>query len=110
MKNCKAGFQQPEYWNCEIEVKGENPQHVGICNNFCDAVLNGTPLLAPGEEGINGVTISNAIHLSDWLEKPVTLPIDEELFYNMLQDKIKNSTVKKKTVENSGPVNLSGTY
>lgn len=110
MKNCKAGFQQPEYWNCEIEVKGENPQLVGICNNFCDAVLNGTPLLAPGEEGINGVTISNAIHLSDWLEKPVTLPIDEELFYNMLQDKIKNSTVKKKTVENSGPVNLSGTY
>lgn len=110
IKNCPSGFEQPNYWNCEVEVRGENPQHVGICNNFCDAVLNGTPLLAPGEDGINGVTISNAIHLSDWLEKPVTLPIDEELFYNMLQDKIKNSTVKKKVVESSGPANLSGTY
>ncbi len=110
IKTCESGFQQPDYWNCEIEVKGENPQHVGICKNFCDAILNGTPLLAPGEEGINGVAISNAIHLSDWLEKPVTLPIDEELFYTMLQDKIKNSTVKKKAVENNGPVNLSGTY
>ena len=75
-------------------------------NKFADAILRGEELTASGEEGINGLTISNAAFLSSWLGKTVTLPIDEDLFYSMLQDKINNSTFKK-TV--NGTV-LSGTY
>ena len=57
---------------------------------------HGGELIAPGEEGILGLTISNAIHLSAWTNDFVELDkMDEDLFYNMLQEKIKNSTYKK---------------
>ena len=42
-------------------------------------------LVADGREGINGLTISNAIHLSGWLGKTVTLPFDEDLFLSELE-------------------------
>ncbi len=110
-KDCPNGFEAPACWNCKIEVNGSNEQHVGIVNNFFDAILNGTKLLAPGQEGINGVRLSNAAHMSDWLGGvPVDLPVDEDKFYEMLQERIKNSTVVKKEVVNKGPADLSNTY
>jgi predicted dehydrogenase len=63
-------------------------QHAIILNNFVDHILNGTPMIAPGKEGINGLTISNAIHLSGWLNREVTIPLDEDLYYAELQKKI----------------------
>ena len=101
LKSAKGGFDVPETWHCKIEVQGNGGSHPELCTNFCNAILNGTPLLAPGQDGINGVTISNAIHLSDWLGKTIELPIDEDLFYEKLQEKIKNSTfVKAEVVKN----------
>ena len=77
--------------------------------NFANALVDGTELLAPGYEGVNGLTISNAIHLSSWTNDWVDLPFDEDKFYNMLQDKIKNSTAVKKLT--TGKVeDLSNTY
>ena len=35
---------------------------------------------AAAKEGIRGLTLSNAMHLSSWLGKPVDLPFDEDLF------------------------------
>ena len=67
-------------------------------NAFAAHILRGEPLVAEGKEGINGLTISNAAFLSSWLDKTVELPIDEDLYYNMLLDKIKNSTAKKTVV------------
>ena len=75
-----GGFGEPECWKCEIPVYGHQTDHVGIMNNWVDAITRGTPLLAPGEEGILGLTISNAMHLSAWTDGWVELPIDEDLF------------------------------
>ena len=62
-----APFGTPEWWNCEVPAdKNGGPQHVGILKNFANAILKGDELLAPGYEGINGLTISNAIHYSAW--------------------------------------------
>ncbi|MDP5276450.1 Gfo/Idh/MocA family protein [Chengkuizengella axinellae] len=91
----KGGFGEPECWKCEIPVKGQNPGHAGITQDWINAILNGTPLLAPGEEGIKGLTLSNAMLLSTWTDNWVDLPINEDLFYDQLQDKINNSTFKK---------------
>ncbi|MGL5540105.1 MAG: Gfo/Idh/MocA family protein [Erysipelotrichaceae bacterium] len=63
-------------------------QHCEVMENFADAVLNDAPLLAPGTEGIRGVEMANAIHLSSWLGKPVSLPLDEELFLSELNKRI----------------------
>ena len=71
-------------------------QHCGIMRNFTNHVLNGEKLIAPGEEGINGLTISNAIHLSSWLGKEVNLPIDEDLYIEELNKRIEEEKQTKK--------------
>ncbi|MEG1926770.1 MAG: gfo/Idh/MocA family oxidoreductase, partial [Ruthenibacterium sp.] len=66
-------------------------------SDYASAVLHGTPLLAPGEDGIRGLTISNAIHYSAWTGEWADIDnFPHEKFYRLLQEKIKNSNVKKK--------------
>ncbi len=77
-----------------VETDGQNPQHVGVVNAWGGAILRGEPLVAGGEEGIYGLTLSNAMHLSAFLGQPVTLPLDEDLFYAELQKRIASSTRK----------------
>ena len=63
--------------------------------NWVEAILKGTPLLAPGSEGINGLELSNAMYLSTWTDSWVELPIDDDRFYELLQEKIRTSTFIK---------------
>ena len=63
-------------------------QHTDVLKNFAANVLDGTPLLAPGSDGIQGVALANAIHLSSWLDKEVELPVDEDLYFAELNKKI----------------------
>ncbi|RKL66911.1 oxidoreductase [Salipaludibacillus neizhouensis] len=92
----KGGFGSPECWKCDIPVLGEETGHQGITQNFVDAIQSKTSLIAPGEEGIKGLMLSNAMQLSTWLDNWVDLPIDEDLYFQQLQAKIKSSTVEKK--------------
>ena len=109
-KVCTGAFGSLESWECKIPLwGGEGEQHNGILKSFTNAILKGEELLAKGEEGINGLTISNAMHLSSWLGEAVDVKnIDEDKFYDMLQDKIKNSTYKKVVKKQHG--NTEGTY
>ena len=45
-------------------------------------------LIAKAEEGINGLTLINAMNMSSWLNKSVDLPLDKEEYANMLNQKI----------------------
>lgn len=84
----KGGIGQPECWSVDVPIKGMYTSHPGIISNFCDAILNGVGLIAPGEEGILGLSISNAIHLSSWMDSAwVNLPIDGDLFAEKLAEK-----------------------
>ena len=104
------GFGAPECWKCEIPIKGQMTAHVGIMQNFTDALRNGTPLLAPGEEGIKGLTISNAMHLSAWTDSTVELAtLDKALFKKLLDERIANSTYVKPEVKGS-TLDTKGTY
>ena len=108
---CKGGFDRPKSVCIDVdysEYKLEKEQHRGITQNVTNAILHGEKLMAPGEEGINGLRISNAIFLSSWLGKPVDLPVDGDLFLKMLQEKIDNSTFKKEVNETFEDV--SNTY
>jgi predicted dehydrogenase len=105
----KGGFGAPECWKIDIPIKGKATDHKGVTTNWIDAIRNGTKLLAPGVEGIKGLALSNAMHLSAWTDDWVNLPIDEDLYYSKLQDKINNSNFKKKTGEGRA-LNVQGTY
>lgn len=105
-----APFAKPECWECNVPVDfSGGPQHVGILQNFASAVLNGTKLLAKGEDGILGLTISNAIYLSAWTGETVDVKnFQDERFYELLQEKIRNSKVVKK--ETHVVADTRGTY
>ena len=62
--------------------------HRAILQNFTDAILHGTPLLAPGYDGIRELTIQNAAYLSAWKGSiPVSLPFDEAEYDALLAEK-----------------------
>lgn len=92
----------------EVETDGENPQHVGVLNAWADAILHGGKLVAEGKEGINGLTLSNAMHLSAFLGKEVEIPFDEELYYNELMKRV--ATSKRKVGVKSVFADTSSSY
>lgn len=105
-----GGFGEPECWKCDVPVeRGSGSQHEGILSNFTRAVLHGEPLIAPGEEGIHGLTLSNAMHLSSWTDGWVELPIDEDAYLAQLNERIEQSTFVKKTGTDA-TLNVSGTH
>lgn len=106
----KGGFDKPECEEIHIQPEGVETGHVGILQNFTDAMVKGTPLLAPGEEGILGLSLSNAMHLSDWTGHSAVDPmhLDEDLYYQLLQEHIQNSTFQKQT--DAKVLDTSGSY
>lgn len=103
-------FKGPECWKCAVPITGENTQHLGILNNFIDSIINGTSLLAPGIEGINGLTLSNAMYMSSFTDAWVELPIDEDKFYELLKERIDNSRFNKPKPKATKVRDLSGTF
>ena len=91
-----------------LPLDGENPQHVGVLNAFAAHILHGTPLVADGAEGIRELMLSNAMHLSSWTGKPVSLPIDEGEFARLLAEKRLHSR-KKQVKEVTFATDHSGT-
>ncbi|WP_338554940.1 Gfo/Idh/MocA family oxidoreductase [Paenibacillus sp. KS-LC4] len=106
--NFKGGFGQPECWKFEIPVS-DGGNHMSITQDWVNAILHGTPLLAPGEEGIKGLELSNAMLLSTWTDGWVDLPINEDLFYEKLQERIRNSD-KNKDMNSYETLDVKGTH
>lgn len=79
-------FECPENWD---------QQHIDVLINFTNAIAKGEELIAPGAEGIKAVEIANAMFLSDWLGHAVTIPVDDELFYEKLQEKVQEEKNRK---------------
>ncbi|MGI6654011.1 MAG: Gfo/Idh/MocA family protein [Christensenellales bacterium] len=67
---------------------GWGVQHRKVFSDFSRHIVDGTPLLAPGSEGINGVNLANAMLLSSWLGREVDNPVDENLFLAELNKRI----------------------
>ena len=102
-------FVDPVYKTFEVPTDGRNDQHVGILNNFANAILGIEPLFVKGEEGIKSVQMMNAMLLSTWLDRAVTLPIDDELYLNELNRRIAESTVVKNDTSDV-VLDISGSY
>ena len=66
-----------------------------MTENFCRAITDGEPLIAPAGEGLNSVMLGNAIMLSSFQGKPVDLPLDPEVYAAKLEELIANSKFQK---------------
>ena len=104
-KNTDKAFGICDNWECKINIMDADhttPQHQKVLANVTDAILNGTPLLAPMEEGIRGLELGNSMLLSGLLDKTLTLPIDSALFAAELEKLIATSRYEKKAVVAGG--------
>jgi predicted dehydrogenase len=88
-------FASPECWTCEVPGGNGGEQHRGVTKAFVNAILKGTPLVARGEEGLRSLELSNAMLLSAWTDGWVDLPIQDDLYYGKLQERIKTSKFQK---------------
>jgi len=92
----KSMFGKPETWDVRIPVKGKGGQHNEILQNFVDAILDGTKLIAPAVEGIHSVELGNAILLSAFTGKTVDMPLNPRTYERRLKQLIANSKPRRK--------------
>lgn len=65
-------------------------QHAEVMRNFAAAIQGTEELLSPGADGIHGVRLANAIHLSSWTGQEVSIEnFDEEAYLARLNDRIR---------------------
>ena len=93
--SAQDAFSMPKMEIIEPETDGKNEQHLGIINNFTNALLGREEFFVDGTEGIYGVELMNAIELSGWNGgKKTVLPIDEDEYLRELNERRANSRLK----------------
>src|SRR5437763_9165848 len=98
-RSAKLGFAKPEVWHVEIPFENAANPHAILVQNFVNAILDGEPLIAPGEEGIHSVELANVILYSSLIEETVKLPMDSAAYEKKLNQLIAESRIEKKVVQ-----------
>lgn len=60
-----------------------NPYGI-IMSNFANHLLHGEELLTTGRDGLRQIQLANAIYVSSWEERKVTLPVEEKCYLDGL--------------------------
>ena len=98
-RTARLGFAKPEVWNVSIPFENAPNGHAVLMQNFVNAILDGEPLIAPGEEGIHSVELANVMLYSSLINQTVELPMDSAAYEKKLNQLIAASNVEKKVVE-----------
>ena len=98
-KAAKSGFAKPEVWNVEIPFADAANGHAVLMQSFVDSILDGTPLIATGYDGMGSVELANALLYSSLIGQTVPLPLDSAAWETKLNELIANSTKQKKVVK-----------
>jgi predicted dehydrogenase len=98
-KTAKQGFVKPDAKEEEILFENAVQPHAIMVQNFVNAILDGEPLIAPGEEGINSVELANVMIYSSLLDQTLELPMDGAAWEKKLNQLIAESKIEKKVVK-----------
>ena len=88
------GFEKPDTVTEKRRIRNEGRQHLGVLENFAQAIRGEAELIAPAAEGLNSVELANAILYSSWRDRPVSLPISARGYANQLRKRIATSRNK----------------
>jgi predicted dehydrogenase len=110
LRTSKASFARPETWTVDIPCENSGGQHTAVLQNYVDAILDGSPLIAPAAEGIGSVELANAMLYSSFTDKAVDIPLSAKVYETHLKKLIKNSTFVKKGEKAAKVVDLSKTF
>lgn len=81
-----------------IKVEPAAEGHGAVIADFVSAIVRGTPLLCPGEEGMHSLELANGIIQSGKTGRPVSFPLDRdayETFLGRLRQKSNNARLTK---------------
>lgn len=95
----QVGFLKPDVWNVEIPFTDAATPHAALMTNFADAIIDGKPLIAPGEDGMGSVELANVMLYSSLVDQTINMPMDSAAFEIKLNELIANSKFEKKVVE-----------
>jgi len=84
-------FAAPPLSTLEIPTSGKGPQHLGILQNFVDAIAGQAELVAPAVEGIHSVELANAMLFSTLEDRTIELPFEAGAYRNHLERLIAGS-------------------
>ena len=84
-KGATEGFVKPESHTTETGLEKSAHPHAAVAQNFVNAVLDGEPLIAPGEEGLNALELANALTLSSLRGKTIELPMSGAAWQRQLE-------------------------
>lgn len=96
-RSSRSGFAKPGVWNVAIPFDNAEEPHAQLMRNFTEAILDGTPLIAPGTDGLGSLELANAMLLSGLQGRPVGLPMDAEAYAAELGRRIAESRFVKTT-------------
>lgn len=110
LRESKAGFAQPECWECSVPVTGHlDQEHTEVTRRWVGRIRNDGELIAKGQEGINSLQLSNAMLLSAWTDSWVDIPVDDTAFHDMLQERIRASETTKSS-DAGNVMSVDGTF
>ncbi len=92
------------------EFHGITPEnfHFIVFDGWAESILGTGEAIADGREGLRSTELANAMLLSGFLDRAVTLPIDDDLYYEELMKRV--ATSKAKTVKAVNTTDMSGTF
>ena len=76
-KENKQPFGRIPFILHEEELEGPGNPYGAVLQNFADHICNGIPLFTSGWDGLRQVQLANAIYVSGWEEKKVSIPVEE---------------------------------
>jgi len=97
-RTAKLGFQKPDVEKIDVPFSNEPAQHATIVRNFVNAILDGAPLIAPGEDGLASIELANVLLYSGLIHQTIELPLDAAAYERKLNELIAASTTEKKVV------------
>lgn len=103
-------FKKPDVWQIRIPAEGHGGQHREILQNFVDAILDKTPLIAPAREGIHSVELGNAMLCSSLIGKPVDLPLDGKSFERRIKKLARESRFVKRAAKKRKQEDMTASF
>ena len=85
------GRRQPGKSKSPLAKPAAAAKHTEVLVNFIEAILDGTPLIAPAPEGIKSVEIANAILYASHGRRTIDLPLQSADYAQFLAEKVAGS-------------------
>jgi predicted dehydrogenase len=86
-------FDRVPYTSLTHETGSNEGGHREVIERFAKAVRGEAEVFATGADGLGSVMIANAVILSHFTHAPVSLPLDGEAYFNLLQELIARSPI-----------------